>query len=133
MTKVAKFSSLAVLAVVLCGIYKTASITMAASADYSRADWLTFYLIAPSEVKHAPLINDSTPIHFRAADGASPQIDEIEYARDTDENILSEYLRALGYRQEKDPVFGTRWSLQGTDKSAYIAATENSIRLTFAD
>ena len=54
MTKVIKFSSLAVLAVVLCGIYKTASIAMAASADYSRADWLTFYLIAPSEVKHAP-------------------------------------------------------------------------------
>lgn len=54
MTKVTKFSSLAVLAVVLCGIYKTASIAMAASADYSRADWLTFYLIAPSEVKHAP-------------------------------------------------------------------------------
>ncbi|CAI0709897.1 hypothetical protein V2T44_04015 [Serratia ficaria] len=133
MTKAVKIVSVAVAAVLIFAAYKTASIALTDSADYTRSDWLTYKLIAPDEIKGAPLLVDETPLHFRATDGNSPQVDEVEYGKGTDETVLADYLVSLGYHQVDDPVFGKRWAKEGSDKSAYIAKTDNAVRLTFTD
>ncbi|MCL2899274.1 hypothetical protein [Brenneria tiliae] len=133
MTKIVKIASVVVIAALIFGSYKTASIALTDSADYSRSDWLTYKLIAPDEIKGAPLLTDDTIIHFRATDGNAPQIDEIEYSKDTDETMLADYLNSLGYSQVEDPVFGMRWAKEDSNKSAYITKTENAVKLTFTD
>lgn len=133
MIKITKIVSTVFIAILLFGCYKVASLAMTDSTDYSRADWLAYKIIAPTEVKNAPFLTDDTVIHFRAADGASPQIDEIEYGKNVDEAVLGDYLESLGYRQVDDPVFGKRWAQESSGRSAYIAKTEDAIKLTFTN
>lgn len=113
--------------------YKILSIALADSVDYTRNDWLSFKLLASNEVINAPMLSSGAIIHYRTADGSAPQIEEIEYSGSVNKNILINYLRSSGYSEIADPVFGSRWALSGSNKSAYIATEGRVLKLTFIE
>lgn len=113
--------------------YKILSIALADSVDYTRNDWLSFKLLASDEIINAPMLNSNTLIHYRTADGNTPQIEEIEYSDSINKNILINYLKSSGYTEIADPVFGSRWTLSGSNKSAYIATEGRVLKLTFIE
>ena len=113
--------------------YKILSIALADSVDYTRNDWLSFKLLASDEIINAPMLNSGTLIHYRTADGNTPQIEEIEYSDSINKNILINYLKSSGYTEIADPVFGSRWTLSGSNKSAYIATEGRVLKLTFIE
>lgn len=128
-----KGALIAVIVLLMVPLYQVGSVMLADSADYTQADWLKFKLLAPDSIKSAPQLDDARVIHYRAADGNSPQVDEIEYKPDVATSALENYLISLGYRQSDDPVFGKRWVKDGSSISAFIAKTDSSVLLTFTD
>ncbi|WLI75190.1 hypothetical protein Q5705_11275 [Kosakonia sp. H02] len=133
MRKVITYGSICILLLLSAVLYKFCSVIMADSVDYTPSDWLAYRLLTPNEIKNAPHFSDVVMLHFRAADGPSPQSSQIEYAGQADIVAIQRYLVAIGYHETDDPVMGKMWIKGDSDNGAFITQTTDSTKLTFIE